>query len=270
MLSIKSFFAALKWAMVSKGFHFDSKLIYVVPNANWSLDWEGYYLKKELSKKFNLQVDLSSYPEHSAGNIIHYSSLSTTANNLGTPHSKRNSIIATVFHGDRKDPDFKPLYDQLFSNDMLVDRYMVSNQIMFERFLGWGVDQSRLCLIPIGVDTEMFSVASREEKRAIRNMLGIPEEAYCIGSFQKDGVGWEEGIEPKLVKGPDVFVDVINKLAKRYSKLHILLTGPSRGYVKQGLDKAGVSFSHYQLDNYFDLPQMYKALDCYLVTSREE
>ena len=45
-------------------------------------------------------------------------------------------------------------------------------------------------------------------KNEIKNKLyikyKIPKDKIIIGSFQKDGVGWEEGNEPKLIKGPDI------------------------------------------------------------------
>ena len=43
-------------------------------------------------------------------------------------------------------------------------------------------------------------------------------------------------MNPKLIKGPDVFCDVIERLAKDLP-VHVLLSGPSRGYVKARLTK---------------------------------
>ena len=74
-----------------------------------------------------------------------------------------------------------------------------------------------------------------------------------IGSFQKDGKGWGEGNEPKLIKGPDV-----------------LLTGPARGYVKTGLESLKIPCKHLYLQDYREIGKYYQALDAYLVTSREE
>jgi glycosyltransferase involved in cell wall biosynthesis len=91
----------------------------------------------------------------------------------------------------------------------------------------------------------------------------------AIGSFQKDGVGWADGLEPKLIKGPDLLLDAVGKLARHFP-LHVLLTGPARGYVKRGLDALGIPYSHEYLQDYRDLPNAYHALDLYLVTSREE
>ncbi len=50
----------------------------------------------------------------------------------------------------------------------------------------------------------------------------------------------------------------------------MLLTGPARGYLKDGLSKLGVPFSHVYLKDFTDIPAYYGALDLYLVASRDE
>jgi glycosyltransferase involved in cell wall biosynthesis len=99
--------------------------------------------------------------------------------------------------------------------------------------------------------------------------LGIPEDKIIIGSFQKDGNGWGQGNEPKLIKGPDIFCDVVEKLNRKIP-VHILLTGPARGYVKNRLKKSNIGFTHIFLKNYLDIPKYYAVLDLYLITSRAE
>ena len=46
---------------------------------------------------------------------------------------------------------------------------------------------------------------------------GLPDDAFVVGSFQKDGVGWGDGLEPKLVKGPDVLVEALARAHERAS-----------------------------------------------------
>ena len=48
----------------------------------------------------------------------------------------------------------------------------------------------------------MRSVLVKKDK----HNLGIPEDYTVIGSFQKDGKGWGEGLKPKLIKGPDILL----------------------------------------------------------------
>ena len=90
-----------------------------------------------------------------------------------------------------------------------------------------------------------------------------------IGNFQKDGDGWF-GNNPKLIKGPDIFLKVIKILKDKIPNLYIFLTGPSRGYTKIGLRKMGVPFYHRYFRSYEDIIKSYKSLDTYLFCSREE
>ena len=66
--------------------------------------------------------------------------------------------------------------------------------------------------IPIGIDVETFTLRSPDGVVAARRAFGLPESAFVVGSFQKDGVGWGEGTEPKLIKGPDVLLSVAEQL----------------------------------------------------------
>ena len=123
--------------------------------------------------------------------------------------------------------------------------------------------------IPHGIDTELFRPPTPGERSLMRKELDIPETAYCIGSFQKDGEGQGAGMSPKWVKGPDVFLDVINRLRHRH-ELCVLLTGPARGYVKDGLDRMGVHYRHVYLSDYRDVARHFWALDAYVIASRDE
>jgi glycosyltransferase involved in cell wall biosynthesis len=119
------------------------------------------------------------------------------------------------------------------------------------------------------VDLNIFQPASPAIRNAARGQLGIPKDAVCIGSFQKDGVGWNAGLEPKLIKGPDIFLRSVERLAGQH-RVFVLLTGPARGYVKNGLDQLGIPYHHMYLSNYQEIAAYYQCLDLYLVTSRDE
>ena len=54
--------------------------------------------------------------------------------------------------------------------------------------------------------------------KKIKHNLGIPEDYLVIGSFQKDGEGWGEGLKPKLIKGPDIFIETIKLIKQKRSK----------------------------------------------------
>ncbi len=133
-----------------------------------------------------------------------------------------------------------------------------------------GVEPAKVHRIAIGVDTARFQAKTNESGAQARQKYGLPQSAVVIGSFQKDGVGWAEGLEPKLVKGPDVFLSTIGRLKDQIPEIFVFLSGPARGYVASGLEEMGVPFRHHFAANYDELSHMYHALDLYLVTSRDE
>ena len=75
------------------------------------------------------------------------------------------------------------------------------------------------------------------------------------------------GLTPKLIKGPDLFAEIVGKIAKDF-KIKFLLTGPARGYVVGELEKRNIRVKHVFYKNYTDIVEAYKALDFYLMSSR--
>ena len=156
-------------------------------------------------------------------------------------------------------PEFDRAYAALRANTARVDCVQVTHAEMQELVLDAGVPAERVFKIPIGVDLEHFPLAPER---------GGPE--FVIGSFLKDGVGMAEGYEPKLLKGPDVFVAVVDRLRHTIPELSVLLTGPARGYVRRELERLGVRYRHVVAPARGALAQAYHATDVCLVTSRQE
>lgn len=151
-----------------------------------------------------------------------------------------------------------------------IARIQVTHQRIRDVLLEQGVAEEKLHMIPIGIDIELFTAVTDELRAAARERLGIPEAAFLVGSFQKDGVGWGDGLVPKRIKGPDILVETLARAKQRIPELWVLLTGPARGYVKAQLDRLGIPYRHLFLQNFKELPACYHALDAYLVSSREE
>jgi glycosyltransferase involved in cell wall biosynthesis len=141
---------------------------------------------------------------------------------------------------------------------------------MKDYILESGIDPAKVFVIPIGVNLSLFRFKDTNLYTQLRAQLGIPENSFVIGSFQKDGVGWGEGMEPKLVKGPDIFVKTIEKLKSSIPELIVLLIGPARGYVKSSLGQLGVRYIWLEKQAYSQICRYYSALDLYLVCSRQE
>ena len=100
--------------------------------------------------------------------------------------------------------------------------------------------------------------------------MGISKHFIVIGSFQKDGSGWKDGLNPKLIKGPDLFVSTLKLLFSRGYPVFALLTGPARGYVKKELKNVEYLIFIPILKIIMILYPFIMHLDIYLITSREE
>jgi glycosyltransferase involved in cell wall biosynthesis len=159
--------------------------------------------------------------------------------------------------------------DHFLANVKRLTRVVTASRSVEQRLLDWGVERCQVARVPLGVDTTLFRPPDADQRLAARAKWGVPKDAICIGSFQKDGVGWGSGLEPKLIKGPDVFVNAVARLARDFP-VFVLLTGPARGYVIKGLESHEIPFRHVIFDDYRDIVGCYHALDLYLVTSREE
>ncbi len=183
-----------------------------------------------------------------------------------------NRLAFAYFHGTPGTgyPEFDDMFQRLSYWHPRISRVQVSYSGMEEVMARTGMDRRKIHRIPLAIELSYFHLRTADDTRAARAALGIPEDAFVIGSFQKDGNGWGEGWEPKLIKGPDVFLRVIDAVRDRIPGLMVLLTGPSRGFVKRGLDQLRVPYRHIMLDRYEDVAQCYRALDTYLIASREE
>jgi len=110
-------------------------------------------------------------------------------------------------------------------------------------------------------------ISDRDEDKISKVKQEISNGEILIGSFVKDGNG-KIGETPKLSKGPDIFVEVLEKLHSSGMKVKAVLGGFGRKYVIENLKRIGVPYVY--LERYDDINTLYDCLDWYLVTSRTE
>ena len=179
---------------------------------------------------------------------------------------------AAYFHGRPGTgvDEFDQCYEQLCRWHHRITRLQVSNSKMRNVILESGINPSKVHQIPIGINLKFFHMQTPESRYKARLKYKIPQSAVVIGSFQKDGVGWGKGMEPKMIKGPDIFLETLEILKSQISELFVLLSGPARGYMKTGLEKLGIPYQHHFLKRYPDIGELFQTLDAYLVTSRDE
>lgn len=247
-----------------------SKLVYIIEGAGWSTDWDGQSIVANL-KGLHGKIDIS--PLGYTDSIIHFGSLPVFV--ASDKHRRllidqidpSNRLVLTIFHIDEKyrKEMMKTVLDRLSR----INVVHTSCQITKNTLAGLGVPSEKIRVIPLGVDTGIFLPTSLEKKNMLRKELGIAKNRVVIGSFQKDGNGWEEGETPKLIKGPDIFCQVLESLSLKFPVM-ALLTGPARGYVKNRLKASGVPFLHYYPQKYEEIATYFQALDFYLISSRIE
>lgn len=166
--------------------------------------------------------------------------------------------------------EFDRTFDVLSRHHDRFDRVQATHSEMHRVILQSGIAPEKVFLIPLGVNPSIFPRVTAASRAAARARFGIPPHARVVGSFQKDGVGWGDGAEPKKVKGPDVFLDVIDQLRDSVPDLFVLLSGPARGFIKTGLQRMGVPFAHDFIADPRQLAPLYHAIDVYVVASRQE
>jgi len=241
-------------------------LFYVTEPADWVIKQIGRDISGNLKIQGLLKTSMTTTHKGIHNQTIHFGSVNTFLTSKGFKKThKSNKIVLTWFHVVPDDPRISFVKEA----QKYVDVVHTASTSTREKLVEMGIPDEKIVVVPLGVDLNAFKPAPVEEKQKIREEIGIPNDKIVIGSFQKDGAGWGKGLEPKLVKGPDIFVKAVDELIKEYD-IFVLLLGPARGYVKRELEKRDIPYKHIFLKNYLEIPKYYNVLDLYLVTSREE
>lgn len=253
-LNIRTFFLKNCWVFISE-------------NKDWAIYYEGTALIKYLKKK-GINGWISYNPHLVRNSIIHFGSLNVFYTKYEKQLFKSNKTIVTFYHGYfGMDKTTDKMINYLLSKVDEISLLIVSNSIMFKRMMSYGVPEHKLKLIPIPVDEELFNTSINTG--ITRKEIGLTDNMFTIGSFQKDGTGWEEGNLPKLSKGPDLFCNAVKSLSN-VMNVQVLLIGPARGYAIERLKEANIKYVHLVLDSLVEVSQYYSLIDMYLVSSREE
>lgn len=130
---------------------------------------------------------------------------------------------------------------------------------------------SKIHVLPYWVNQQVWHKSAKSKKQ-LRCELGIDENAFVIGSFQRDteGAGLPNKVLPKLEKGPDLFCNVVESISKFQKNLVVLLGGWRRQYVIERLTKAGIKYHYIERPELSAIKDMYESLDLYVVASRVE
>lgn len=246
-----------------------TRLFLVEDRSSWSIHWDMLELAAA-ARRLRIQRAHPLLLPHTHNQSVFYGSqfFLLADDWIHAPHR----IATAYFHGKpgTGHPEFDQLYTQIQRHHPRIHRLQVSHSEMEHILLETGIDPEKLHRIPIGVNLSLFPPQTPERKQRARTALGIPHNAFVVGSFQKDGEGWGDGMKPKLIKGPDIFAQTLARLRSEIPALHVLLSGPARGYLKEELRKLNIPHTHRHLKAYPDIARLYHAIDTTLVTSRQE
>lgn len=243
---------------------------FIIENADWAIRRVGENICEAIESCEHGRIAVSTQPERLIQRVVHFGSQYMWLD-WGQYMSSSNRYIASFFHGKPEDgPDVERHIDRFMSTISRLERIVTAASLVEQRLLNWGVPHSKIVRIPIGVDTTLFVPPTDLQRQRARQKYNVPDGAVVVGSFQKDGVGWGDGTVPKLIKGPDIYVQSMQIMKKAGLPVVAFLTGPARGYVTQKLSDYKIPFIHTYVNDHSDLLQCFHALDLYLLTSREE
>ena len=240
------------------------KINLISDSAGWALDEEKRNLIT-IFKKFGYECNSTRYGLNK--NIYYLDRYKYLKDRFNRLRILNNLIAVDYFHGSYDNNDFKSLLDKFIaiSNKSLI---RVSNTKMYNHFKDYKLPN--IIKIPIGLSDKFHNLSVHMNKESLRKKFGLPLNSFVVGSFQKDDSGWNNKGEPKFIKGPDIFINILKKLKNYIPNIHVLLTGPNRNFIKKNLSENSIKFTHIFFENYLHLKEIYKTIDVYLVTSRDE
>lgn len=179
---------------------------------------------------------------------------------------KERRVVTTIHHINKaKMGGYLKLFTEL---EQFTDLYHVIDHGT-ETLLSECV-KGEIVYAPFWVDSGKWRAVERE---GLREKCGLPENKFLIGSFQRDteGSSIRDGkFLPKLEKGPDRFVKIVEMLWNINKEVEVVLTGYRRQYVCKELERIGVKYYYFEKADGRFINELYNCLDLYLISSRVE
>ena len=174
---------------------------------------------------------------------------------------KEKKILCSHYHFDFENFDEKD-FNEL---DTFVDQYHVISQKTKNQLTT--LTDKKITSIPFWINQNKFYYI--ENKINLRYKLGFKIDDYLIGSFQRDTES-KDLSSPKLIKGPDIFLEIVNNIYQKNRNMKVVLAGKNRQFLISEFEKLNIPYSYFEMVNASKLNELYNVLDLYLVTSRIE
>tara|TARA_B100000902_G_scaffold59643_1_gene66767 strand:- start:50744 stop:51658 length:915 start_codon:yes stop_codon:yes gene_type:complete len=176
-------------------------------------------------------------------------------------HLINKKVICSHYHFDFENFDQNDFYDL----DKYVDEYHVISEKTKEQLIT--LTNKKITSIPFWVNQDMFYRINQSGN--LKKEYGFKETDYLVGSFQRDTES-KDLISPKLIKGPDIFFELIQQMFINNKNLVVVLTGKRRNYLINKFNENGIPYKYFEMIDISKLNQLYNILDLYIVSSRIE
>ncbi len=185
-------------------------------------------------------------------------------NKISKKYLKTKKVVCSIYHLEESDYTNKKI-KEFQKRDQYVDIYHVISPITRNELSK--LTEKEIVYIPFWVNQNIWFEI--ENKTNLRKNLDIKKDSFLVGSFQRDTEG-SDLISPKMIKGPDRFVEIVKYLNDIENNLIVLLTGKRRGYVIAELEKSNINYIYFEMVDFKKLNELYNCLDLYIVSSRIE
>lgn len=220
------------------------------------------WILSDISNKISNELYNRKITNHLKSNVLFlkkkrlfFASLNTFIQNYKFLNND-NNIIVVCYHIN----DLCELKNKILK----VDKWIVSCSYTENELISIGVNQKKIFKIPLSIPDYLLKKSFKKNK-----IIENENDIINFGSFQKDGVGWGEGFVPKKIKGPELLVSILNTLNNKFN-IRVVLTGPSRGFVKKNLDSNNIIYNHYFFNDREKVYSVMKKTDICLITSLKE
>lgn len=231
--------------------------------SGWSTYYDAYFLKKYITD-YNFVLKSVSLPNNK-NDILLFTDPGAFCSVAADVARFPNKIVCW-WHGDinTNNNGVQKRIPIAQKHLKKCKKIIVSCQQGMDSVLSFGVDPEKICLIPLGVDLDIFYQTSMTK---CREKYNIPQNSFCVGSFQRDT---DKLGGPKWIKGPDVISKSLGIVNQKIDDLFVVLSGPRRSYITKELRSRNIKVLHVNVSKYEEMFSLYNCLNCYIIGSRVE
>ena len=184
--------------------------------------------------------------------------------NVKKRNLKNKKVVCSIYHIDFEKfalEDKKEFEER----DSFVDLYHVISEktkLQLQK-----LTNKEIISIPFWVNQNIWFPI--EDKESLIKKYNLSSEKYYIGSFQRD----TEGVDlksPKLIKGPDRFIEILSSDYFAGKNIEVILTGKRRQYIISELEERKIPYKYFEMVDFDEINELYNILNLYIVSSRVE